>query len=237
MCRHLGYVGGTVPVSEPVVRGPHSLRTQSWAPRDMRGGGTINADGFGVAWWTSFGDVRRYRNPMPIWTDPAVAEVLSQIESTAVLAAVRSATPGMPVERGACAPFTDERWAFSHNGVLPGWRTALSEWDVGATDLEAITDSAALWLLLRSLLDSMAPELALAEVIYRTAGPGARLNILLGDGESLWATTFHHSLAVLTDDSSVVVASEPYDDDPGWQPVPDGMLVTARPGSFEMQPL
>ena len=28
-----------------------ALFRQSWAPRDMRGGGTVNADGFGVGWY------------------------------------------------------------------------------------------------------------------------------------------------------------------------------------------
>jgi gamma-glutamyl hercynylcysteine S-oxide hydrolase len=30
------------------------------------------------------------------------------------------------------------------------------------------------------------------------------------------------------------VASEPYDDDPGWQEVPDGHLVTATPSGVDM---
>lgn len=232
MCRHLGYVGILVPVSDPVTRGEHSLFTQSWAPRDMRGGGTINADGFGVAWWSPAGRVHRYRNAMPIWTDPAVAEVLSQIEASAVLAAVRSATPGMPVERGACAPFTDGRWAFSHNGIVPDWRSMLN-----SAEVETLTDSAVLWQLLRTLLETMAPEAALVELISRVGGTGARLNLLLGNGKSLWATSYYHSLAVLADATGVLIASEPYDDDPRWQSIPDRMLVTATPGSVELHPL
>ncbi|WP_280208082.1 class II glutamine amidotransferase, partial [Nocardia cyriacigeorgica] len=175
MCRHLAYVGPPEPVGELLTRGVHALRTQAWAPRDMRGGGTINADGFGVAWWRHAGHpgqarVSRYRNAAPIWTDPAVDEVLPQIESTAVLGAVRSATVGMPVERAACAPFIDDGWAFSHNGVVPNWRkaltAALADLDNAATragatrmfqtadllDAESATDSAAMWVLLRGLL-------------------------------------------------------------------------------------
>ena len=243
MCRHLGYVGPAVPVAEPVTRGAHSLRTQSWAPRDMRGGGTINADGFGVAWWPQAGsDARRYRNPMPIWSDPAVDEVLSEIRSTAVVAAVRSATVGMPVERSACAPFTSGRWAFSHNGVVPDWRQSIAAaapdvGDVALLDLESPTDSAGLWLLLQACLQVDVPELALVEVIKRVAVAGARLNLLLGDGESIWATTYYHSLSVLVDDDSVCVSSEPYDDNPAWQSIPDRRLVIARPGHVSIEPL
>src|SRR3954453_7002148 len=51
MCRHLGYIGPAVPISTLVLDPEHSLLRQSWAPTDMRHGGTINADGFGVGWF------------------------------------------------------------------------------------------------------------------------------------------------------------------------------------------
>ncbi|WP_181696676.1 ergothioneine biosynthesis protein EgtC [Nocardia sp. GTS18] len=260
MCRHLGYVGQPVAVGELVLRGSHSLYAQSWAPLDMRAGGTINADGFGVAWWRraevgmdgARDAVTRYRNPAPIWTDPAVAEVLGQLESRAVLAAVRSATVGMPIERSACAPFTDDHWAFSHNGVVQEWRTTLP---TVLTDLapfldpsasasmflhaEALTDAAALWVVLRALLAAIDPDgpvtspadalrLLVTTVLHHQ--PNARLNLLLGNGSELWATTCWHALSVLVTDDYAVLSSEPYDDDPRWRPIADRQLVTASPG-------
>ncbi|MFD6399319.1 ergothioneine biosynthesis protein EgtC [Nocardia sp. NPDC060249] len=263
MCRHLGYVGPPVGVGELILRGPHSLYAQSWAPVDMRAGGTINADGFGVAWWRradvgtegARDAVARYRNQAPIWTDPAVAEVLGHLESRSVVAAVRSATVGMPVERSACAPFTDEHWAFSHNGVVPDWRTTLvavladlnevfttaTPFDSPAVLLqaEALTDSAALWVLLRGLLAAIDPvgpvtspagalQLLVATVLRHQ--PSARLNLLLGNGIQLWATTCWHALSVLVTDDYTVLSSEPYDADPRWQSVVDHRLVTATPG-------
>ncbi|MGS2806514.1 class II glutamine amidotransferase [Nocardia sp. MW-W600-9] len=297
MCRHLGYVGPPVTVGELVVRGPRSLYTQSWAPAEMRGGGTINADGFGVAWWRRAdigveGErdaVSRYRNAAPIWTDPAVVEVLGQLEARAVLAAVRSATVGMPVERAACAPFVDEHWAFSHNGVVPAWRTTLAQVCADLDEMlttapafaravtsrprasaalpqatadspagsvpdaagplfgsaevllraEALTDSAALWVLLRGLLGAITPggpltspadalRVLVAAVLRRQ--PTARLNLLLGNGIELWATTCWHALSVLVADDYTVLSSEPYDADPRWQPIADHQLVIATPG-------
>ncbi|MFC9893672.1 ergothioneine biosynthesis protein EgtC [Nocardia sp. NPDC127579] len=269
MCRHLGYVGPEVAVGELVTRGPHSLYRQSWAPLEMRGGGTINADGFGVAWWRSEQPgpiplVSRYRNPDPIWTDPAVEEVLGQLRAGAALASIRSASPGMPVQRAACAPFTSGRWAFSHNGRVPEWRrvvtavssdldTAATQW--GATRLfetarlleaEAATDAATLWVLLTDLLTATGPgqfaespgaALALLTTTVLTHAPDARLNFLLGDGEQLWATTVHHSLSALVTDEVAILSSEPYDDDPRWQPIPDRRLVAARPGQLTVEPL
>ncbi|MFE7800464.1 ergothioneine biosynthesis protein EgtC [Nocardia sp. NPDC057440] len=267
MCRQLGYLGPQVRVGDMLTLGAHSLRTQAWAPNDMRRGGTINADGFGVAWWRDGDDdsvtVSRYRNSAPIWTDPAVEEVLPQLESWAVLAAVRSATVGMPIERSACAPFTHGRWAFSHNGMVPDWRRTLAavaaEFDSAAAELggelfaptqlleaESATDSATLWVILRGLLATGAPDgewgaapaaLSLLVSAVLAHAPESRLNFLLGDGAQLWATTWHHSLSALVTDDFAILSSEPFDDDPRWQPIPDRSLVTARPGALSVDPL
>ncbi|MFD4183272.1 ergothioneine biosynthesis protein EgtC [Rhodococcus sp. NPDC058514] len=262
MCRHLGYLGPPRAVGELIGAGSHSLRTQSWAPRDMRGGGTINADGFGAAWWGNGGAADRdaaggggaglgvmdtvtaYRNPAPIWTDPAIEGVLGQVHASAILAAVRSATVGMPLERAACAPFTGDGWALSHNGRIEGWPgsvAALAEWlpAVELLRMPALTDSALLWTLVRRRLEQGAPEDALCSVVADVleASPQSRLNLLLGNGSELWATTVYHSLSVKVDETSAMVASEPIDDDPGWRAVPDGHLVHARPGHLNITEL
>lgn len=246
MCRHLGYLGPSTTVAEIITAGEHSLRTQSWAPTDMRQGGTVNADGFGAAWWPDGGVERAvsYRNAMPIWSDPAVDDVLSQIRSTAVLAAVRSATVGMPVVHTACAPFVSGRWAFSHNGVVRGWPRSMSEIaaEVPTEDLlllDAPTDSAALWVVLRALLRDHDPEDALLSLVRRVdaAAPDSRLNLLLSDGRTIWATALYHSLWVFEDDAAVLVASEPTDSRPGWRAVPDRSIVVARVGSVIVRPL
>ncbi|MGB3771248.1 MAG: ergothioneine biosynthesis protein EgtC [Rhodococcus sp. (in: high G+C Gram-positive bacteria)] len=243
MCRHLGYLGPDISVGEVVTTGPTSLMSQTWAPRNMRGGGTVNADGFGAAWWSA-GEASAFRSAMPMWSDPAVTDTLTHVRSTAVLAAVRSATVGMPVERSACAPFVSGKWAFSHNGVVSGWPQSLtsmaSNLPVHALmTLPAPTDSAVLWAILRERLIAMDPAEAVGGVVTEAdaAAPASRLNFLLGDGESLWATTLYHSLSVYRDESSVIVSSEPLDDRPGWEPVPDRHLVRAGIGSLHIDPL
>ena len=55
--------------------------------------------------------------------------------------------------------------------------------------------------------------------------PGARLNLLLTDGQRILATRWGDTLSVLRTERGVVVASEPYDDDPRWTDVPDRHLV------------
>jgi len=244
MCRHLAYLGPPVPLSGLLFDPPHSLGHQSWAPRDMRGGGTINADGFGVGWYTA-GGVVRYRRHTPIWSDSTLPALAGVTFSGAILAAVRSATAGMPVVETAAAPFGDGPWLFSHNGVVAGWPSSLAKLagTLPVTDLltlDAPTDAALLWVLVRDRLrDGASLAAALAGVVAEVsrAAPGSRLNLLLTDGESLAATAAGHSLSYISDFSCTTVASEPLDDRPAWRPVPDGTLLTATATDLTLTPL
>jgi glutamine amidotransferase len=239
MCRHLAYVGPPVTLASLVLEPAHSLLHQSYAPADMRGGGTINADGFGAGWYPEpGGPAARYRSMQPMWSDASFAAVAAATRSGGMLAAARSATVGMPVTESAAAPFGEGRWLFSHNGVVRGWPHSVAALAAAlpVTDLltlDAPTDAALLWALVRRHLRAGAdPGDALAGVATEVAAaaPGSRLNLLLTDGAGIWATAVHHSLSVRTDDRSALVASEPLSTDPGWRPVPDRHLVVASPG-------
>ena len=257
MCRHLAYLGPPATLATLLLEPPHSLRRQSYAPGDMRGGGTINADGFGAAWYPAgAAEPVRYRSEKPIWTDTGFAALAGATAAPAVLAAVRSATVGMPVSVSAAAPFVDGRFAFSHNGMVRGWPDTVAglATELPVTDLmtlEAPTDAALLWALVRHRLRAgKEPGEALADVVaaVAAAAPGSRLNLLLTDGTGIWATTCHHALSVrvLPDADPVlgpasgpwvVVASEPLDELPGWTEVPDRHLLVARPGHHDRRPL
>lgn len=255
MCRHLAYLGAPCAVAPLLTEGSASLLTQSYAPREMRGGGTINADGWGAAWWDRDGAAHRYRSAAPLWSDVDGRAALGSVRSSAVLAAVRSATVGMPVTSSACAPFTDGHWAFSHNGVVQDWPGSVAplaaELPVTAlVTLDAPTDSALLWALLAHRLRAgQGPADAVAELVLAVEqrAPGSRLNLVLSDGEQVVATAWYHSLHVRSTADDVLVASEPLDSTPenttpenstpAWQLVPDHHLVTARPGQLTLTPL
>ncbi|WP_067508355.1 ergothioneine biosynthesis protein EgtC [Actinoplanes sp. TFC3] len=238
MCRHLAYLGAPIALSALLFDAPHALVKQSWAPNDMRGGGTINADGFGAAWFPAQdGPPVRYRSAMPMWSDAALPGLAGVTLSGAVLAAVRSATVGMPVVETAAAPFQEGRWLFSHNGVVRGWPDSVAKLAgrLPTTDLltlDAPTDSALLWALIRDRLragDEPAEALRAVVTEVDTAAPGSRLNLLLTDGDRIAATTLGHALSVKKNATSVLVSSEPLDDDPAWQAVPDRSLLIATP--------
>jgi glutamine amidotransferase len=241
MCRHLAYLGPPVPLGALLVDPPFGLLRQSWAPRRQRHG-TVNADGFGVGWYADGDPVpARYRRDRPIWTDANLPDLARVVRSGAVLAAVRSGTEGMPYGEAAAAPFAAGRYLFSHNGVLPGWPGSAA--GLAATlppgdllGLEAATDSALLWALVRQRLGAgLSLVRALAEVV-RLAG-GGRLNLLATDGHTVAATAWGDTLWWRAGPAGVVVASEPSDDGPGWHEVPDRSMLTATPGGVAVEPL
>jgi glutamine amidotransferase len=260
VCRHTAYLGPPAPLSRLLYDPPHALERQSWAPRDMRGGGTVNADGFGVGWFPDGppGDrdgpgAVRYGRDVPLWADAELPALARVTRSAAVLAAVRSATPGMPVGSAATAPFTDGRWLFSHNGVIAGWPETVtgvaSRLPVrDLLTLPAPTDSALLWALVRARLRAGAgPATAVAETVAEVAeaAPGSRLNLLLVGAVTAVATVYGHALSVKVDGGSggrsgggaVLLSSEPLDPGPGWRPVPDEHLVVATAAAVHLSPL
>ncbi|HET7325680.1 MAG TPA: ergothioneine biosynthesis protein EgtC [Nocardioidaceae bacterium] len=246
MCRHLAYLGPPATLAELLLEPPHSLLRQTWAPADMRGGGSVNADGFGVGWYDEAGTPMRYRRSCPMWADSNLADLARSTRSAAVLAAARNGTAGMPVIETACAPFRDGRWLFSHNGRVAGWPDSVEKLaarlpTVDLMTLDAPTDSALLWALVRHRVragDTLGDAVAAVTAAVVAAAPGSRVNLLVTDGTAVAATTWAHSLSLRHDDGAVLVASEPCDPaDPRWHPVPDGHLVTATPSDVQVSPI
>ncbi|WP_033338850.1 ergothioneine biosynthesis protein EgtC [Catenuloplanes japonicus] len=246
MCRHLAYLGDAVPLKDLLFDLPHALCHQAWAPGDMRGGGTINVDGFGVGWFPESGGAPvRYRRATPIWSDPSLMALAGVTSAGAVLAAVRSATVGMPVSESASAPFAEGPWLFSHNGKVTGWPDSMVKLAErlpvrDLLTLDAPTDAALLWALVRDRLRSGAdPGTALRETVLtvRAAAPESRLNLLLTDGTRIAATTVGHGLFARQDGRRTIISSEPLDDDPAWEEVPQDHLLVATRSTLDLTPL
>lgn len=245
MCRHLAYLGEPVTLAALLLEPPFGLLRQSYAPRQQRYG-RVNADGFGVGWYVPAlrPEPARYRRATPLWSDQSFASVAAVTTSGAVLAAVRSATAGFPVDEAGAAPFTAGRWLFSLNGrvedfgrVAPLLHAHLPA--AASAAVEGPSDAALVWALTRHHLEQGAgcAEALLRVVEQVTAVAGERLNLLLTDGDTVAATVLGDTLSVRCLDSGVTVASEPGDDDPTWTPVPDGSLVLARRDGVSVTPL
>ena len=228
MCRHLAWLGQPRSLAELVLDPPSSLLVQSYAPRRQRYG-TVNADGWGVGLYVPGREQpARWRSSRPLWGDASFASVAPVLSSGCVVAAVRSATVGMPLEESAVAPFTDGRVLLSHNGRVD--RAALP----AVRDAESTVDSA----LLAALVFDRGID-GLGDVVREVAArdPGARLNLLAADGSRLLATTWGDTLSVLVTAEGTALASEPWDDDPAWSDLPDRHLIEVTREGVHLTPL
>jgi glutamine amidotransferase len=246
MCRHLGHLGPATSLQALLRDPPHALERQAWLAREMARS-TVNADGFGVGWWDL--SVRPepavHRATVPIWADASFASWAGLVHTTAVVAALRSATPPSPLELSGNAPFAAGPWLFSLNGIVEGYREGVGALlrrqcsPVRESAIIGSTDGEVLFALVLTLLDEgRTPPEALVEVHERVQlQRGGRVNLLLGDGARLHATRGIDSLYVRATGLATTIASEATDDDPSWQAVPEQTLVTATASGVHLEPL
>ena len=232
MCRHVAHLGRPASLGELLLEPEHALLRQSYSPR-RQAHGTVNADGFGVGWYDpSRTGPARYRRSVPMWADPSFASLAPVVRSGCVLAAVRSASVGQPLEESACAPFLLPGGVLlSHNGAVPDAGRALGELVPSAAlaQVGSTVDSAFVAALVAVRLaagDPLAEALRAAVRLVADRAPDARLNLLATDGRTVAATTWGDVLVVRERDGSVLVASEAADDASDWTDVPDRTLVT-----------
>ena len=258
----VAYLGGSeVPLSSVVLEPEHSLLVQSYAPKEMVSG-VVNADGFGVGWYAPWSgeEPAVYRSDGPLWSDRSFASIAPRIRSRSVFAAVRSATPGLPVEESGTPPFASGPFMFAHNGAIEDFRRtamrplrdALS--DESYAGLLGTTDSETIFAILLDQLRRSSGNLAeaSAETIRHVSavcaklGVRATLNLGVADGEAMAFTRYSsegpgNSLYLVEDGrafpGAVVVASERLDDDSGWRAVPDRHLVAVEDGVTSLCPL
>jgi glutamine amidotransferase len=215
MCRHLAWLGAPRSVAALVLEPPCGLLRQSYAPRRQKRG-LLNADGWGVGLYGPDGAVHRWRSARPLWSDTSFASIASLLSSGAVLAAVRSATEGMPLDEAAAAPFTDGRWLLSHNGRVSREALPLS------LSAESTGDSA---MLAAHVFASGPADVAATIRSVAARDPDAYLSVLMTDGSRIVGVTWGDELSYLVEPDGVVVASEPWDDDSRWVDVPDHHLI------------
>lgn len=254
MCRHAGYIGPRASIAPVVTDLPHSLLHQSYAAKELLPGVTVNADGFGVAWYDL--DVRaepaRYARGTPIWSDAELPDLGRMLHAPAFLAAVRSATVAGQNTDANAAPFTSGRWSWSLNGYLAQFETWRPHFEAHWLDearrrrIQGSTDGEWLFQAFLTRLDAgEEPTHALRGLLDdvrafgREHGLPTQLNLLACDGDRIYATragteAASNSLHHLADGDDFpgghVVASEPVG--PGdWQPVAHDTLLVLSAGA------
>lgn len=242
MCRFLAWTGTPRTLASLLLEPPFGLLRQSYAPRRQKYG-TVNADGFGVGWYSPVRpEPARYRTSQPLWSDESFASIAGVIESGCVLAGVRSASVGMPVEVTATAPFTDGRWLFGHNGFVPDGSVLRGLLPPGAVP-ESRVDSALLWTMVAARLAAGEPPAAAVADVVTTVGDATagRMNLFLTDGERLVASAWGDTLWLRETADGVLVASEPDTEDDtaqsagrdagtGWHELHDRTLLIVEQG-------
>jgi len=249
------------PLSTLLLDPPYSLAKQTSRPLRMNEG-AVNVDGTGIAWWAEDApEPLRYGTDKPIWGDANLPFLAPRIRAGVQLAAVRSASPGIPLGTPYVAPFVHGPLAAVHNGYLRDFRHApgrelLSRLpDELFSAYHAASDSLAIFLtVVARLRDDPDGGLALAvaEGVAEVAelasahGVAAALNVSVSDGHRIVTTRGSvespaNSLVVLDHGErwpdAVVVASEALDDDPGWEDVPPATVVELADGKITLSPL
>jgi glutamine amidotransferase len=235
VCRFVAWLGAPRTLESLLLDPPFGLLRQSYAPRRQRHG-TVNADGFGVGWYSDRrAEPARYRSALPMWSDESFASLAGVVESSCVLAGVRSASIGMPVETTATPPFTAGPWLFGHNGFVPDAAELRSLLPAGAVP-ESRVDSALLWTLVRDGLAAGGDAATVLADVVTTVGArtDGRMNLFLTDGRRIVACAWGDSLWVRDTADGTLVASEPDDDDlardTAWRELPDRTLLVVEPG-------
>lgn len=250
MCRLLAYLGSSVSLEALLYKPEHSLIVQSYQPREMLSG-VVNADGFGVGWYDLQKDNEPfvYKNTLPIWNDINLPSLSRYVESSNVLAYIRSATAGQALDFSNSQPFQYKNLLFTHNGRIDKFKQTLHRpirsqlndeiynWIGGSTDSEHIFA-----MILNKLQAS--PGKSLEQVLHASLielkglaesfETYALANLVISDGKRLIASRYATlspapTLYWVKDDpnfpKSVIIASEPlFTGD--WNACPENSIMS-----------
>ncbi|MBR1836879.1 MAG: class II glutamine amidotransferase [Kiritimatiellae bacterium] len=219
MCELFGYTA------------PRPVRANHWL-REFYSHSGDHPDGWGLATFHD-GIPSIEKEPVRASLSPYLASRLTEpVEAANLLAHIRKATVGAN-DRVNCHPFVgrDNRgrvWTLEHNGTIFRGDVLGPYFAVQ----EGRTDSERLLLLLLDRIgarqDALGRALGAEErfaefaVFVRDLAPGNKLNLLVFDGETLYAhTNCAGSLHVRFDPSgAAVLSTRPLGSGDGWEPLP-----------------
>lgn len=252
MCRLLSWIGSSRYLDEFVLKADQSLVMQSRAA--LIGHTTVNADGFGLAWYSEHDTPCIYKDIHPAWSDANLEQIAAHTKAEVFLAHVRSSTL-TATSRNNCHPFSWGRWSFMHNGQVGGHLNLRHALDAmipvecynqrnGATDSEAIFLIAVGLGLDHAPIAAMEQAVGQVEMLSRHKGcePHMRFASCWSDGKRIFAARYASdvhapSLYYKIFDNGIVISSEPLNNDlehwneimPGTAVIADGLSVTVLP--------
>jgi gamma-glutamyl hercynylcysteine S-oxide hydrolase len=242
MCRLAAYLGTEIKLFRFLQEPEHSLIKQSWAPKEMQDG-TLNADGYGVAWLSDDNIPSLYKNVLPIWSDTNLDSLGRSLSSRLWLANIRGATPGQGISEANTQPFIKDDLIFTHNGCIKPFDKGIKAKLLNelSNDIQAgingDSDSLYLFALLQqhTLNHSTIPDaiIAMMSALKSVCNKdvAALLNLLIYDGEMLYACRHAlnntcPSLYYSIGNDNVRIASEPLTVNDEWISFPEHSLIS-----------
>jgi len=256
VCRFVAYLGEEIKLEELVYNFPHNLVVQSYAPKELLVG-NVNLDGFGCGWYNTAveKDPALYATLLPIWADYKFPTIAKAVTSSLIFSAVRNATPPFPNELSSVLPLALGKYLFLLNGYITDYnkckRTLENELpDEYFNMIQSRSDSAFIFAALmwklseigeneRLIKKAMVSTLDWLQNQLESLGEKANLNIGFADGDSmlfirhefngacnsLYYNESHEQLS-----KGVLIASEPLDEDNGWNEVPENSMIEVKLG-------
>src|SRR5947209_13348635 len=231
MCRWIAYRGETTSFEPYVTEPEHSLIAQSKRALESTTG--TNGDGFGLGWYGDHPEPRLYRETRPAWSDENLRYLCRHLQSHLFFAHVRAAT-GTAVTRQNCHPFACGRWMFMHNGFVGSWNRLRRKVEDMIPDAFypsrlGTTDSEAVFLAMMGAGLDADPVGAARRVMRQLCElvnedghrEHLRFTAALANGRDLFAFRFAendtaNTLYFRDSGDELVVASEPFDLEAGW---------------------
>jgi gamma-glutamyl hercynylcysteine S-oxide hydrolase len=246
MCRLAAYLGSPIALEHFLFSPSHNLIKQAWAPLEMHEA-VMNADGFGIGWYTDQKQAVTYLNTYPIWSDSNLPGLAASLQGKIWLACIRSATPGQMTGLVNTQPFMNDRILFMHNGFIkdfnPDYRIKFHNILKGEIQagINGHTDSEYIFALLRQEMlqhpdTNLIKQLGycMNQIIKIIENGTVLLNIIISDGNRIYASRHAYNgqsptLYYAENDKhftdAVIVASERLTNDGCWQSVPDHSLL------------
>jgi len=250
MCRLAAYLGPETSLKHIVFDTNHSLEKQAWQPRELREA-KLNADGFGFGWYNENAQIGRYRQTLPIWSDPNLHDLCDSLQRSLWLCYIRAATPGIGTSIENTQPFYYQSWQYLHNGYINSFHESIrgkirqllhhetESLILGSTDSEYLFA-----LILHFFNQSSNMMTALQDTFSQLkewlGKERALLNVMLSDGVQIIASS--HAINGLCPSlyygnniegfpkHCQLIVSERLNDDSQWQEIKPHQIIRLRPG-------
>ncbi len=252
MCRWLAYQGKPIYLDELIYEPEHSLVHQSLEAR--KAVTRVNADGFGLGWYTERETPGQFHEVLPAWGDDNLRSLAHHIRSHRFMAHIRSST-GTQVSRSNCHPFIFDQWMFIHNGQIGEFdkvKYALERCLPEALYIrkQGTTDSELIFLLMIKNGLFISPEQAISKTIVEVEGicqdkgvtEPFKASMCISDGHAFWVVRYSTdgnppTVFLRCDNGNMTLVSEPLDSKNNWQTVSPQTVTFIEGCHYEVQPI